>query len=134
MHDSCRLAPLSQGRIEPSDGTLQCSYHGWRFGGNGRAAAIPQAAHDSPHVEETACSSKRACAATYPTQVVIIAYPTQSRLTDSVCSLAVMLMPSIRCRDYPSIQKFLSPVSREHGGLLNAPLSSQPCVCQSCSV
>ena len=24
----CRLAPLSEGRIEPSDGTLQCSYHG----------------------------------------------------------------------------------------------------------
>ncbi len=23
-----RLAPLSEGRIEPSDGTLQCSYHG----------------------------------------------------------------------------------------------------------
>ena len=69
MHDGCRLAPLSQGRIEPSDGTLQCSYHGWRFSGSGRAAAIPQAAHDSPHVEETACSSKRSCAATYPTQV-----------------------------------------------------------------
>lgn len=25
---SGRLAPLSEGRIEPSDGTLQCSYHG----------------------------------------------------------------------------------------------------------
>ena len=73
MHAFRRLAPLSQGRIEPSDGTLQCSYHGWRFSGNGKAAAIPQAAHDSPHVEETACSSKRSCAATYPTQVGIIA-------------------------------------------------------------
>lgn len=63
-----RLAPLSQGRIEASDGTLQCSYHGWRFAGSGRAAAIPQAAHDSPQVEKTSCSSKRSCVATYPTQ------------------------------------------------------------------
>ena len=65
----CRLAPLSQGRIEPSDGTLQCSYHGWRFAGSGQAAAIPQAAHDSPQAEKTSCASKRSCVATYPTQV-----------------------------------------------------------------
>lgn len=64
-----RLAPLSQGRIEPSDGTLQCSYHGWRFLGTGRAASIPQAAHDSPQAEKTSCASKRSCAAIYPTQV-----------------------------------------------------------------
>ena len=75
MHAFCRLAPLSQGRIEPSEGTRQCSYHGWRFSGSGRAAASPQAAHDSPAVEETACSSKRSCAATYPTQVGVIAGP-----------------------------------------------------------
>ena len=39
LEDKCphRLAPLSEGRIEPSDGTLQCSYHGWRFDSGGRA-------------------------------------------------------------------------------------------------
>jgi nitrite reductase/ring-hydroxylating ferredoxin subunit len=33
LEDRCphRLAPLSEGRVEPSDGTLQCVYHGWRF-------------------------------------------------------------------------------------------------------
>ena len=69
----CRLAPLSQGRIEPSDGTLQCSYHGWRFAGSGAAAAIPQAAHDSAAAERTATASKRSCVATYPTQVPFLA-------------------------------------------------------------
>jgi pheophorbide a oxygenase len=65
----CRLAPLSQGRIEPSDGTLQCSYHGWRFNGSGAAASIPQAAHDGPQAERTSLASKRSCVATYPVQV-----------------------------------------------------------------
>jgi phenylpropionate dioxygenase-like ring-hydroxylating dioxygenase large terminal subunit len=65
-----RLAPLSEGRIEESDGTLQCSYHGWRFKGSGAAASIPQAAYDSPQSEKTACSSKRSCVATYPIQVL----------------------------------------------------------------
>jgi nitrite reductase/ring-hydroxylating ferredoxin subunit len=36
-----RLAPLSEGRIE-SDGTLQCSYHGWRFNSEGKCTEIPQ--------------------------------------------------------------------------------------------
>lgn len=36
-----RLAPLSEGRIE-SDGTLACSYHGWRFNASGACTKIPQ--------------------------------------------------------------------------------------------
>lgn len=28
IHVLYRLAPLSQGRIDPDDGSLQCSYHG----------------------------------------------------------------------------------------------------------
>lgn len=38
----CRLAPLSEGRIEP-DGNLMCSYHAWRFNGEGKCVALPQA-------------------------------------------------------------------------------------------
>lgn len=68
---AARLAPLSQGRIEPSDGTLQCSYHGWRFEGSGAAAAIPQAAHESPEAEQKSIASKRSCVATYPTQACL---------------------------------------------------------------
>jgi phenylpropionate dioxygenase-like ring-hydroxylating dioxygenase large terminal subunit len=41
--DKCphRLVPLSEGRVE-SDGSLLCSYHGWRFDGEGDCLSIPQ--------------------------------------------------------------------------------------------
>ncbi|CAL5222833.1 g5257 [Coccomyxa viridis] len=63
-----RLAPLSEGRIEPSDGTLMCSYHGWRFQGDGKCTNIPQALDEKSSV--AACSSPRSCASTRPTQVL----------------------------------------------------------------
>jgi phenylpropionate dioxygenase-like ring-hydroxylating dioxygenase large terminal subunit len=34
-----RLVPLAAGSVV--DGTLQCSYHGWRFGADGRCAEVP---------------------------------------------------------------------------------------------
>ena len=42
--DRCphRLAPLSEGRIEP-DGNLMCAYHAWKFAGDGSCVALPQA-------------------------------------------------------------------------------------------
>ncbi len=42
LEDRCphRLAQLSLGRIV--DGQLMCSYHGWRFDGNGSCVSIPQ--------------------------------------------------------------------------------------------
>lgn len=67
FEDRCphRNVPLSEGRVE-KDGTLLCSYHGWRFNGAGRVTAIPQAkAERLPMVLE----NPRACAATRPTQV-----------------------------------------------------------------
>ena len=41
FRDVCphRLAPLSAGTVV--DGTLQCGYHGWRFGADGGCVAIP---------------------------------------------------------------------------------------------
>lgn len=41
--DKCphRLVPLSEGRVE-SDGSLLCSYHGWRFNGEGECIGLPQ--------------------------------------------------------------------------------------------
>ncbi len=43
--DKCphRLAPLSEGRVEPKTGNLMCSYHGWQFDGEGICTHIPQA-------------------------------------------------------------------------------------------
>ena len=56
----------AEGRIEESDGSLMCSYHGWRFNGEGACTRIPQAL--DPRAEATACSSSRACATAFPTQ------------------------------------------------------------------
>lgn len=47
--DRCphRLAPLSIGSV-CDDGTLQCTYHGWRFGADGGCVAIPANGEGSP--------------------------------------------------------------------------------------
>ncbi|CAI0452760.1 unnamed protein product [Linum tenue] len=66
--DKCphRLAPLSEGRID-ENGHLQCSYHGWSFGGCGSCTRIPQAMSEGP--EARAVKSPRACATRFPTLV-----------------------------------------------------------------
>ncbi|GLC67059.1 hypothetical protein PLESTF_000510600 [Pleodorina starrii] len=67
--DRCphRLVPLSEGRIEPDDGTLSCAYHGWRFDGSGAPRSIPQST--GRDAEAAACRNRRACATAYPTRV-----------------------------------------------------------------
>ena len=62
--DRCphRLAPLSEGRIDPETGNLMCSYHGWQFEPNGTCTRIPQA--DNP---ELAAKSQNLCATAFPT-------------------------------------------------------------------
>ncbi|CAG9460724.1 unnamed protein product [Pedinophyceae sp. YPF-701] len=63
--DACphRLAPMSEGRVD-ADGTLVCSYHGWRFSESGNCVDIPQA--DTEAALRTACSSPRSCLSTVP--------------------------------------------------------------------
>ncbi|KAF6258852.1 hypothetical protein COO60DRAFT_1074951 [Scenedesmus sp. NREL 46B-D3] len=69
FEDRCphRLAPLSEGRLEPSTGHLMCSYHGWQFDAQGTCTSIPQIGEPAAHA--AACSSKRTCAIAYPSQV-----------------------------------------------------------------
>ncbi|CAL5224847.1 g7603 [Coccomyxa viridis] len=69
FEDKCphRLAPLSEGRIEPEDGTLMCSYHGWRFQGDGACTKVPQALDEKANA--AACSNSRSSAVSHPTQV-----------------------------------------------------------------
>ena len=47
------------------DGTLHCSYHGWRFDASGRCTHIPQV---SGKAAATACASQNSCVASYPAQ------------------------------------------------------------------
>jgi phenylpropionate dioxygenase-like ring-hydroxylating dioxygenase large terminal subunit len=44
LSDACphRLAPLSQGRINPATGCIECAYHGWQFDTDGKLQDIPQ--------------------------------------------------------------------------------------------
>mmetsp|Transcript_27499 Transcript_27499/g.70868 ORF Transcript_27499/g.70868 Transcript_27499/m.70868 type:complete len:589 (-) Transcript_27499:1498-3264(-) len=66
QQDRCphRLAPLSEGKIEAD--TLQCSYHGWRFRGDGTCAAIPQA---PPALHDTMTASPRSCVTSFPVSI-----------------------------------------------------------------
>jgi len=44
MVDACphRLAPLSQGRVDPDSGCIECPYHGWAFDTDGSLKTLPQ--------------------------------------------------------------------------------------------
>ena len=67
--DECphRKVPLSEGRVE-SDGSLLCSYHGWRFEGDGSLVDVPQL--DSKKTLERIASNPKSKCNSFPTQVV----------------------------------------------------------------
>lgn len=44
-----------------------CSYHGWRFQGDGRCTDIPQALDEKAN--SVACANQRSCATARPTKV-----------------------------------------------------------------
>ena len=62
--DQCphRLAPLSEGRIEPKTGNLMCSYHGWEFNENGICQRVPQA--ENPEI--IAKNQENFCVVSFP--------------------------------------------------------------------
>ena len=66
FEDACphRLAPLSEGRIEP-DGTLLCTYHAWRFNAKGECTSIP---HAKKETEARLKAIPKACAIQHPVQ------------------------------------------------------------------
>ncbi|CAL5224943.1 g7712 [Coccomyxa viridis] len=68
FEDKCphRLAPMSEGRIH-RDGTLMCSYHGWRFQGDGACVDIPQSLDAKANA--TARASPRSCIKAHPVKV-----------------------------------------------------------------
>jgi phenylpropionate dioxygenase-like ring-hydroxylating dioxygenase large terminal subunit len=58
--DACphRLAPLSQGRIDPDSGCIECPYHGWAFDTDGTLKTLPQL--DEGRTIETSTASNGA--------------------------------------------------------------------------
>ena len=67
--DQCphRMVPLSEGRIE-DDGSLFCSYHGWRFDGEGALVDIPQIS-GTTELEKIRSNPKSNCNS-FPVQMV----------------------------------------------------------------
>lgn len=58
--DRCphRLSPLSEGRIRPDDGAIECPYHGWAFRGqDGACVSIPTLADDARIDDARACAT-----------------------------------------------------------------------------
>jgi phenylpropionate dioxygenase-like ring-hydroxylating dioxygenase large terminal subunit len=59
-----RLAPLSEGRLDPDSGHLMCSYHGWQFDGEGLCRRIPQADPPTPSARQ----AQHLCATALPSR------------------------------------------------------------------
>ena len=60
LSDACphRLAPLSQGRIDPATGRIECAYHGWQFDTDGQVQDIPQRSGTEQDLQRVASEPK----------------------------------------------------------------------------
>jgi nitrite reductase/ring-hydroxylating ferredoxin subunit len=65
MQNVCphRFAPLSQGRIDPKTGSIECPYHGWQFNTEGACTRIPQGE------TQKACDSPKTAADAIPVHI-----------------------------------------------------------------
>ena len=92
------VALRTEGRIEPSDGRLMCSYHGWRFQGDGKCTSVPQALDEK--VNAAACASSRSCASSRPTQVTCLSCPPGHGVA---CQLVTLSCTCGSCRSQAAI-------------------------------
>lgn len=67
FEDACphRLAPLSEGWVDRSSGSLTCAYHGWAFDETGACIKIPQLPDEGKMITKGS-QKKRACVTSYP--------------------------------------------------------------------
>ena len=96
FEDKCphRLAPLSEGRVEP-DGSLLCAYHAWRFDGEGKCTAMPQA--NNQREEERIKGNPLSCASSRPTmeeQGLIWCWGESSSGSDETVKTEAMMTPA----------------------------------------
>ena len=89
---------MAEGRIEPSDGTLMCSYHGWRFNGEGACTDIPQSLDAKANA--AACSNPRSCAISHPTKVQTLL----SNCAHKRCTRTVGNEPVLSARSFLSAE------------------------------
>lgn len=68
--DACthRLAPLSQGRVDPESACIECPYHGWQFDCEGNLNALPQL--DKGKSVEKVQQKSTTNVKTFPTHIV----------------------------------------------------------------
>ena len=98
--DACphRLAPLSEGRIDPvKRSTLECSYHGWEFDADGQCQEIPQA---DDATQKKAKSSSRCNTVSYSVHVeknLLFVWPWK----DDVLSCPVEFSPEAMMESCP---------------------------------
>ena len=115
FEDACphRGAPLSEGK-PLQDGRLQCSYHGWKFDGQGACSSIPQAS--SKDKEEAICGNVRSCARSYPTRTVqgcVWVYPSRDGLVDGEPGIEPPICPMIDSRDEKELTYIMRPFFRD---------------------
>jgi len=69
FQDVCphRRVPLSEGRVE-RDGTLLCSYHGWRFDGEGACVSVPQE-NDQKKMDRIRSNPRSKCGS-FPAKII----------------------------------------------------------------
>ena len=119
MRDECphRLAPLSEGRVDPLSGCIECPYHGQQFNGAGTCTKIPQS--------DKVSISPRTSAHAFPvhsTGDLLWAYMTlpggqgsnYPALPEEVLPLSVLTTPLFLSREVPYsfdflIENFMDP-------------------------
>lgn len=110
-----RNAPLSEGKIMDTKAgkTLMCSYHGWKFQGDGACVSIPQAS--SKEKEEAICKNSRSCGKVYATreeQGVLWVFPGGMK-EDEDAYPPIPVCPMIASTDEKDLTYIMRPFFRD---------------------
>ncbi len=110
-----RNAPLNEGKImdTPNGKTLMCSYHGWKFQGDGSCVSIPQAS--SKEKEEAICGNARSCGKAYATreeQGLLWVFPGEVKKEEDAYP-PVPVCPMIASRDEKDLTYIMTPFFRD---------------------